>query len=180
MHVIPLFDCWWALFGNSVAENGGEVTVYTKHQELKQADKQAPQPNHGFLIAGGFSVFPSPLPAQPDPTRFRDPCSKSCFCNRHPVAAGATCQCGGSAAAERASHNEKTRQQPGNGSKDRSQDRTAERGSPLLGTWLAAAMSESPGVTMGVRYPAKGIRSMRLLLREEVLLLSLLQNCPRQ
>jgi hypothetical protein len=34
-----IFDCGWALFGNCAAENGGELTVYTKHQELKQAGK---------------------------------------------------------------------------------------------------------------------------------------------
>jgi len=30
-------DCWWALFGDRAAENRGEETAYTKHQELEQA-----------------------------------------------------------------------------------------------------------------------------------------------
>jgi hypothetical protein len=34
------------LFGDCAAENGGEETLYTKLQELKQASKQATQAKH--------------------------------------------------------------------------------------------------------------------------------------
>ena len=42
------FDRWWA-FNDSVTalrKNRGEEMVYTRHQELKQASKQAPQAKH--------------------------------------------------------------------------------------------------------------------------------------
>ena len=35
----------------ALRETGGEETVYTKHQELKQASKHAPQPKHESLVA---------------------------------------------------------------------------------------------------------------------------------
>ena len=46
-----VFDCWWALFGNRAAENGGRGdSVYRGHQELKQAGKPTPQAKHHSLV----------------------------------------------------------------------------------------------------------------------------------
>jgi len=51
-------DCWWALFGDRAAEDGGEeTTVYTKHQELKQASKQASATSKTLGAGGLYSVY---------------------------------------------------------------------------------------------------------------------------